>query len=92
MPFAGAGCRWNFQCSLPQWRTEQILADRLTELGGSVERGVSVVSLTEREHDVLVGLHRRDGTAATVEASWVIGAGGAASVTRGSMEDRKSVV
>lgn len=26
--FAGAGCQWEFQCSLPQWRTEQILADR----------------------------------------------------------------
>jgi len=31
--FAGAGCRWEFQCSLPQWRTEQILADRVVELG-----------------------------------------------------------
>src|SRR6204780_153058 len=28
MAFAGAGCRWEFQCSLPQWRTEEILADR----------------------------------------------------------------
>lgn len=87
MGFAGAGCQWDFQCSLPQWRTEQILADRLTELGGTVERAVSVVSLTEREHDVLVGLYRGDGTATTVEASWVIGAGGAASVTRGSMDE-----
>ena len=90
MPFAGAGCRWEFQCSLPQWRTEQILADRLTELGGTVERDVLVASLMERDHDVLVGLRRRDDRddiATTVEASWVIGAGGAASVTRGSMDE-----
>jgi 6-methylpretetramide 4-monooxygenase / 4-hydroxy-6-methylpretetramide 12a-monooxygenase len=87
MSFAGAGCRWEFQCSLPQWRTEQILADRLAELGGTVERSVTVVSVEEREHGVLVGLLRPDGTAATVEASWVIGAGGAASVTRGSMAE-----
>src|ERR1700728_5013562 len=26
MPFAGAGCPWEFQGRLPQWRTEQILA------------------------------------------------------------------
>jgi 6-methylpretetramide 4-monooxygenase / 4-hydroxy-6-methylpretetramide 12a-monooxygenase len=87
MPFAGAGCRWEFQCSLPQWRTEQILTGRLAELGGTVERAVTVVSVEEREHDVLVGLQRPDGTAETVEAPWVIGAGGATSVTRGSMTE-----
>src|SRR5215471_18186485 len=42
--FAGAGCPWEFQCSLPQWQTEQILADRVAELGGAVERGVEAVS------------------------------------------------
>src|SRR5687767_5037174 len=33
LAFAGVGCPWEFQCSLPQWRTEQILAERLMELG-----------------------------------------------------------
>ena len=36
MRFAGAGCRWEHQCSLPQWRTEQILADRLSSLDVSL--------------------------------------------------------
>ena len=45
LAFAGAGCQWEFQCSLPQWRTEQILADRVVELGGTVERGVEAVSV-----------------------------------------------
>ena len=27
LAFAGVGCPWEFQCSLPQWRTEQIAAD-----------------------------------------------------------------
>jgi len=85
--FAGAGCRWEYQCSLPQWRTEQILADRLTELGGTVERGVSVVSVQERDGGLLAGLRRAGETTATVETGWVIGAGGARSVTRGSMEE-----
>ena len=80
--FAGAGCLWEFQCSLPQWQTEQILAGRLAELGGAVERGVTAVSVRQRDDSVLVGLERADGSTETVEASWVIGAGGAHSVTR----------
>ncbi|HTZ26425.1 MAG TPA: FAD-dependent monooxygenase [Streptosporangiaceae bacterium] len=87
MPFAGAGCRWEFQCSLPQWRTEQILAGHLAELGGTVERGSEVVSVTERDTGVLVALRRPGGADEAVAASWVVGAGGAASVTRGSMAE-----
>jgi 6-methylpretetramide 4-monooxygenase / 4-hydroxy-6-methylpretetramide 12a-monooxygenase len=84
---ADAGCPWLFQCSLPQWRTEQILADRLADLGGSVERGVAAASLRETADGVLVDLEHADGTGATAEASWVIGAGGAHSVTRHSMTE-----
>src|ERR1700752_5065308 len=87
MAFAGAGCPWEFQCSLPQWQTERILADRVVELGGTVERGVEVVSVRQRDDGALIGLKRADGTAETVEASWVIGAGGAHSVTRESMAE-----
>jgi 2-polyprenyl-6-methoxyphenol hydroxylase-like FAD-dependent oxidoreductase len=87
MAFAGAGCPWEFQCSLPQWRTELILADRVAELGGTVERGVEAVSVRQRDDGVLIELKRADGTGETVEASWVIGAGGAHSVTRESMAE-----
>ena len=87
MAFAGAGCRWEFQCSLPQWQTERILADRLTELGGTVERGVGVVSVQERDGGLLVGLQRAGETPVTVETGWVIGAGGTRSVTRDSMDE-----
>jgi len=87
LAFAGVGCPWEFQCSLPQWDTERILADRLAELGGAVERGVEVVSLEQRDDDVLARLARADGTTETVAASWVIGAGGAHSVTRESMAE-----
>jgi 6-methylpretetramide 4-monooxygenase / 4-hydroxy-6-methylpretetramide 12a-monooxygenase len=87
LSFAGLGCRWEFQCSLPQWDTERILADRLAELGGAVERGVELVSLKQRDDDVLAELKRDDGTTETVATSWVIGAGGAHSVTRESMAE-----
>jgi 6-methylpretetramide 4-monooxygenase / 4-hydroxy-6-methylpretetramide 12a-monooxygenase len=87
LAFAGAGCPWEFQCSLPQCQTEQILADRVGELGGAVERGVEAVSIRQRDDGVLIGLKRADGAAETVEAGWVIGAGGAHSVTRESMAE-----
>src|ERR671923_91853 len=48
LAFAGVGCPWEFQCSLPEWRTEQILAEPLMELGGVVERGVAAPSGEER--------------------------------------------
>jgi 2-polyprenyl-6-methoxyphenol hydroxylase-like FAD-dependent oxidoreductase len=86
-PFAGAGCRWEFQCSLPQWRTEQLLAGRLAELGGTVQRGVSVISLTETGDHVDVGLET-DGRVERTEVPWVIGAGGAHSPTRHSMQEQ----
>jgi 2-polyprenyl-6-methoxyphenol hydroxylase-like FAD-dependent oxidoreductase len=85
--FAGAGSPWDHQCSLPQWRTEQILAERLTELGGSVDRGVDVVELDERDDRVLITLRRTGGDAERAEARWVIGAGGAHSLTRASMAE-----
>ena len=87
LAFAGVGCPWEFQCSLPQWRTEQILAERFGELGGVVERGVAAASLEERDDGVLVRLEGADGTVVGVEAGWVIGAGGAHSVTRASMAE-----
>jgi 2-polyprenyl-6-methoxyphenol hydroxylase-like FAD-dependent oxidoreductase len=51
---AFVGCTWEFQSSLSQWRTERILAGRLVELGGVVQRGVAAASLEERDDGVLV--------------------------------------
>jgi NADPH-dependent dioxygenase len=87
MAFAGTGCRWEFQASLPQYRTEEMLASHLQTLGVSVERGVTVSSVQRRDDAVLVNLQRSDGSLETVEADRVIGAGGAESVTRLSMEE-----
>lgn len=87
MAFAGAGCEWEFEASLPQYRTEQILASRLRELGVTVDRGMSVTAIEPRDDAVLVSLERSDGTPETIEADRVIGAGGAQSVTRESMDE-----
>jgi 6-methylpretetramide 4-monooxygenase / 4-hydroxy-6-methylpretetramide 12a-monooxygenase len=46
--YAGVGCRWGFQCTLPRWCTE-ILDGRLVELGGGVvERRHRVVARAAR--------------------------------------------
>jgi NADPH-dependent dioxygenase len=87
MPYADLDCPWPFQCSLPQWRTEQILAERLAQLGGVVERGVVVSSVEERDDGVLIRTEQADGTSTAIEAAWVIGAGGAHSVMRRSMDE-----
>jgi 2-polyprenyl-6-methoxyphenol hydroxylase-like FAD-dependent oxidoreductase len=83
--FAGTGGEWEFQCSLPQWRTEDILSERLSEFGVPVERGVAASSIESRPGGLLVTLENADGTTELAEVGWVIGAGGAHSVTRESM-------
>ncbi len=85
LSFADAGSRWGFQASLPQYRTEQILTDHLLALGVTVEHGVTVSSIEARDDAVLVAVQRSDGTREVIEADRVIGAGGAASITRESM-------
>ncbi len=85
LAFAGAGCRWEYQCSLPQWRTEQILADRLRDLGTTVERGVTARAVQAGEDGIVVALTRAGGETETVEVRYLIGAGGAQSITRTSM-------
>ena len=86
LPFAGAGTRWEHQCGLPQWRTEEILTDALRELGVVLERGVTAESLQARDDGIIAELRHGDGSAETVEARYLIGAGGAHSVTRTSLE------
>jgi 6-methylpretetramide 4-monooxygenase / 4-hydroxy-6-methylpretetramide 12a-monooxygenase len=87
MAFADAGCQWGFQCSLPQWSTERLLAERLAELGGAIEYGVEAHSLETQADGVLVRLDHSDGTRELVSADWVVGAGGAHSITREEMHE-----
>src|SRR5262249_33958511 len=42
--FDGLACRCPFQCSLPQYQTEQILETHLSSLGVVVERGVTAAT------------------------------------------------
>jgi 2-polyprenyl-6-methoxyphenol hydroxylase-like FAD-dependent oxidoreductase len=84
--FAGIGCKYEFQCSLPQWQTETILRDHLQSLGVAIEYGTEVKSIDDDGAGLRVTLDvggRTEGFA----SDYVLGAGGAHSVTRHSMQE-----
>jgi 2-polyprenyl-6-methoxyphenol hydroxylase-like FAD-dependent oxidoreductase len=85
MSLAGVDCRCEFQCSLPQYETERILEAHLASFGGEVERGVTATRVESDTNGVLAELVHEDGRLETVQPGFVIGAGGAHSVTRESM-------
>jgi len=84
--FAGIGSKYEFQCSLPQWRTETILREHLENLGVKIEYGTEVKSIEERPADLLVTLEA-GGRTENLAVAYVLGAGGAHSVTRHSMQE-----
>ncbi|MER5869707.1 FAD-dependent monooxygenase [Streptomyces sp. NPDC002044] len=63
---------------IPQWRTGEVLAERLAELGGRVERGVEVTDFTQDGNDVHVTL----GTGERVTTRYLVGADGGRSTVR----------
>lgn len=86
--FEGINSPYEFQCSLPQWKTEQILEKHLERLGGVLERGVSVKSVEDSVDGLELRLEHKDGRNERLKARFVIGAGGARSITRASMQEQ----
>jgi 2-polyprenyl-6-methoxyphenol hydroxylase-like FAD-dependent oxidoreductase len=84
--FADIGCKYTFQCSLPQWRTEAILRDHLESLGVKIEYGTDVTSIEDDPAGLRVTLDA-GGRSEVVTVGYVLGAGGAHSVTRHSMQE-----
>jgi 2-polyprenyl-6-methoxyphenol hydroxylase-like FAD-dependent oxidoreductase len=84
--FAGIGSRYEFQCSLPQWRTETILREHLARLGVPIEYGTEVKSIEDGPAGLSVMLEA-DGRTESLATAYVLGAGGAHSVTRHSMQE-----
>ena len=84
--FAGIGSKYEFQCSLPQWRTEAILRERLESLGVKIEYGTEVKSVDNSPAGLRVTLEA-DGRTESLTTAYVLGAGGAHSVTRHSMQE-----
>ena len=66
---------------LPQNVTEAVLADRISELGGTVHRGVTAKAIVEDAESVRVTVDD-NGAESTISARYVIGADGMHSVVR----------
>ena len=84
--FAGTGCTYEFQCSLPQWRTEEILREHLESLDLKVEFGTEVTSIEDDPDGVRVTLDT-GGRTESVTVAYLLGAGGGHSITRHSMHE-----
>jgi 6-methylpretetramide 4-monooxygenase / 4-hydroxy-6-methylpretetramide 12a-monooxygenase len=85
MSHDGLDCCCEFQCSLPQYETQRILEAHLASFGGVVERAVNATKVETDADGVVVDVTHADGKIETVRPRFVIGAGGAHSVTRHSM-------
>jgi 2-polyprenyl-6-methoxyphenol hydroxylase-like FAD-dependent oxidoreductase len=69
---------------LPQWRTEQLLRDRLTSLGGTVELGRELVSCGQDGDGVTATVaDRATGATERIRAAYLVGCDGGHSTVRG---------
>ncbi|GII65380.1 3-(3-hydroxyphenyl)propionate hydroxylase [Sphaerisporangium krabiense] len=66
---------------VPQFRTEEILRERLAALGGRVESSTELVGLTQ-DADGVTGVLNRGGKPETVRARYLVGADGGRSAVR----------
>src|SRR5215472_1336928 len=71
-----------FVLMLPQHTIEAILAEHIVRLGGRVERGIELVSLTQRAESVECVLRHAGGPEERTASSFLIGCDGAHSTVR----------
>jgi 2-polyprenyl-6-methoxyphenol hydroxylase-like FAD-dependent oxidoreductase len=76
------GSSYPFALMIPQAETEAILTQHVLELGGSIERGTELLSLTQQEDGVEVVLRHADGLEEVTRTDWLIGCDGAHSAVR----------
>ncbi|MFG3049665.1 FAD-dependent monooxygenase [Kitasatospora sp. NPDC048239] len=67
---------------LPQWRTQEVLYDRLRELGGQVAFGTALTGLDQRPDRVEARLTGPDGIERTVAARYLVATDGGRSTVR----------
>ncbi|MBN9420668.1 MAG: FAD-dependent monooxygenase [Candidatus Eremiobacteraeota bacterium] len=82
---AGIDAAYEFECCEPQSLTEEVLFERLQQLGGEVELGIHVTALEDHPDHVCVHFVRADGETDSARARYVVGAGGSHSVVRSAM-------
>ena len=77
VPFGKVHPKYNYMLTLPQSQTEQILADRLKEVGGKVHYKQKIVAVRDVEEELKTVVFA-DGQ--VIKARYVIGADGLNSV------------
>ncbi|HEY0229444.1 MAG TPA: FAD-dependent monooxygenase [Mycobacterium sp.] len=82
VPLGDVDSAFPFTLTTAQTETERVLGEHLVSLGGSVERGVELVALTQDDDAVHATLRHGDGSTEQVSATWVIGADGGHSNVR----------
>ena len=87
MGLKGLGCKYEFQCSQPQWFTEAALRKHLAGQGVQVEFGVEARSVGADSDGVTMILDK-GGRKEIVRADYLVGADGGHSVSRHSMHER----
>ncbi|MGH7298706.1 MAG: FAD-dependent monooxygenase [Polyangiaceae bacterium] len=73
---------FSYTLSLPQADTERLLAEHLAELGGSVEREVTLTGLRQDADGVTATLQHAGGRVESARLAWLVGCDGAHSATR----------
>lgn len=84
---AQIGTPYPFARSMPQWRTEHILAERLAAFSIEVERGVTAREIVLSESGARVHCVHQDGRESIIHADYLVGAGGAHSPTRSALRE-----
>lgn len=78
----GIDSPYPFPLLLAQSRTEQLLGDRLADLGATVERRVELTGLAQDGTGVTARLRHADGREEAVRAAYLVGCDGARSAVR----------
>ncbi|MBW4331950.1 FAD-dependent monooxygenase [Stakelama sp. CBK3Z-3] len=76
---------YRFILMVPQSETESVLIDSLGETGLAIDRGIEITGLAQDEDGVLATGKRADGSAVRIAARYVLGADGAHSIVRESL-------
>ncbi|MEU1626017.1 FAD-dependent oxidoreductase [Streptomyces sp. NPDC020096] len=78
VPFDGLPTRFPFALVIPQYETEDVLTDRLRQLGGEVHRPYEVARVVQEEDGVTLTMASGE----TLRAGYAVGADGMHSVVR----------
>jgi 2-polyprenyl-6-methoxyphenol hydroxylase-like FAD-dependent oxidoreductase len=85
LEFGRCGSRFGILLDLPQDQTERLLRTRIAELGGVVENGTELISLTAGPDAVTAVVRGHGGGTETITAGYVAGCDGAHSRVRSEL-------